>query len=748
MVTVSHRGKDKSHRVNISVVLLNSLCTSVTKKNLPISSFTFISVALLNSLWSSVVKKIFIIPTFFLLSLTLYSQDYDDRNITIIEDLIENIARDTEMELDYTTLLNDLVYYLNNPLNLNTASYEELEKLHFLTDFQILSLQCYISEHGDILSVYELPLVYGFTEELARRIEPFVTVEPAGAAQRELEPGRFLMQTDQQLFIRASGILQKQSGYTAIADSLLQQNPNARYSGNSLKLYTRYAFRYKDRIRAGYTGEKDAGEEFFTGSNRYGFDFNSAYIQISDTRRVKEFIAGDYQVGFGQGLNTWSGLAFEKSPDVVNLRKKSQGISRFTSTNENVFFRGLAATIDLNRFEFTGFVSNKHIDANITETDSLDGGPLAFSSFQTSGIHAIPRQIEDEDAIRETIIGGNLSCNFEHARLGLSVTHYFFNADLIRSDDPYDLFRFHGSKNTNYSLDYYIQLSKLSFFGETGMSNNKGLAVMNGVLIDLTPPVSLSLLQRMYQKDYQALYANAFSENTETTNENGLYMGILTYPFPKWTFSGYIDAFSFPWLKYSNSSPSSGYDWLIQADYHNRDHLNAYIRVRQNNKPVDIRKAEPGIDHSGKKILLRFRFHCDYPVGSAFVFQDRIELSFSKKDNEALLKGYMIYHDILFRPSTFPLSFTFRYAMFDTQGWEPRIYTYEHDVLYAFSIPAFYDRGIRAYLNTKYSVNKNLDIWLKISNTYWPDRETICSGLDEIEGKNKTEVRVQVRVRF
>ena len=723
MVTESHRGREESHSDIDSVVLSNSL-------------------------WFSVTKTIFVIPLLLLLFLPLYSQDYNIKSITVIEDLIEQIATESEEELDYITLLNDLVYYFDHPLNLNTATFEELERLHFLTDFQIRSLHSYVSENGELLSIYELPLVYGFTEEMARRLEPFVTIEPAGAAVREFEPGKFLDITDHQLFIRTSGVLQERLGYTPIADSLLEENPNARYPGSPVKFYTRYAFRYKDRIRAGYTGEKDAGEEFINGTNSHGFDFNSAYLQVNNTGKLEEFIMGDYQVSFGQGVNTWSGLAFDKSPDAVNIRRKSQGISGFTSANENAFFRGLAATININRFALTGFFSNKHIDANISETDSLTEEPLTFSSFQTSGIHALPRQVEDEDAVRETVIGGNLSCRFEHARLGLSVTHYFFNAELLKGDDPYELFYFYGSKNTNYSLDYYIQSARLSLFGEAGMSSNKGVAIMNGALVDLTSAFSLAFIQRLYQEDYQALYANAFAENTRTVNENGFYMGIVTHPFNKWTFAGYIDAFTFPWLRYNTSSPASGYDWLLQADYHTKEGLNGYARYRRDHIPVRIQTTEPGIDGNGYKTLSRFRFHLDYPVAPGIIFTDRLELSFSRKDNEELKTGYLVYHDILFKPSGLPLLFTIRYAMFDTEGWDPRIYTYEHDILYAFSIPAFYDRGIRAYLNARYSVNKHLDIWLKISNTYWPDRETTGSGLDKIDGNNKTEVRMQVRVRI
>lgn len=694
------------------------------------------------------IKIIIFLFSLIFFTLPLFSQDNYTTSITLVEDLIEEIARDSEEEMDYTNLFNDLAYFLENPVNLNTASSEELEKLHFLTDFQILSLRQYIRDNGELLTIYELPLVYGFNDEIARRIEPFVVVIPSAGREIKPETGGFLKHSEHQLFIRTSGVLQKQTGYIDVPDSIIDQNPNARYPGSPVKLYTRYAFQYKDMIRAGYTAEKDAGEEFFKGSNPGGFDFNSAYIQVSNTWKIKNLILGDFMAGFGQGLNTWSGMAFEKSPDVNNLRRKSQGISRYTSTDENAFFRGLAATFDIHRFEITGFISHKKIDANITEIDSLSEEPVSFSSIQTSGIHALPRQIEDENSIRETIFGGNLMYRFDRSRIGFSATHYLFDAEFEKEDDPSDLYSFYGSRNTNYSIDYYLQLSKLSLFGEAGISSNMGFAMVNGVLIDLKPQLTLSLLHRLYQKDYHALYANAFSENTSTSNENGLYLGITAYPFPSWTFTAYVDAFSFPWLRYNNDSPSAGYDYLFQADYHKKNGLNTFMRFQGNLKPVDISGKNSGIDSTINKMLYRLRFHFQYPVLPTISFQDRVEFSFSKTEGESLMKGYLVFHDIIFKPKKFPVSFTFRYAMFDIDDWDSRIYAYEHDVLYSYSIPSFHERGIRTYLNARYSVNKNLDFWLKISNSYYPQEESIGSGLDEIEGKHRTDLRAQVRVRF
>jgi len=694
------------------------------------------------------IKKSILLLCLLHIALKINAQDiYPEGNI-VIEDLIENIARNSEEEPDYTILFNDLTYFLENPLNLNSASVEELEHLHFLTDFQIASLKKYISENGELLTIFELPLVYGFNEDIARLIGPFVTIESAASRQNQTQPSDFLKQSDNELFIRMSKTLQKSEGYADVPDSVMSQDPNKYYMGSPLKLYTRYAFEYKDRIRAGFTGEKDAGEEFFKGSNSYGFDFNSAYLQISNTRKMKELIVGDYEVGFGQGINTWSGLAFEKSPDVLNLRRKSQGISRFTSTDENIFFRGVAATFNFSGLELTGYISSKKVDANIVETDSLSKELLAFSSLQTSGIHALPRQVEDEDAIRETVVGGNINYKFENARIGLSATHYSFNGEFIQGDDPDELFSPSGSKNTNISFDYYTQLSKLSLFGEAGLSTNKGFAVLNGALIDLKPPLTLSILHRYYQKDYQALFANGFSENTVTSNENGLYLGIQAFPFPMWTFSGYIDAFSFPWLRYNTSAPSSGYDWIIQADWHTKNSLNAYLRITGNRKPIDVKGEEPGINSTLSRTLTRVRFHFDYPVGGLLSFQDRLELSFSKTQGESLLKGFLIYHDIIFKPLKVPISVIFRYAMFDTEGWDPRIYAYENDVLYSFSIPAYHDRGIRTYVNVRYTLNKHLDFWFKIADTYYPQEQMIGSGLDEINGKHKTDLRLQARFKF
>jgi len=81
---------------------------------------------------------------------------------SIISDILEDITASSESDVDIDALAEDLLFFLDNPINLNLATYEELSRLIFLSDFQIQSILDYVKTNGQMLTVYELQLVYGF----------------------------------------------------------------------------------------------------------------------------------------------------------------------------------------------------------------------------------------------------------------------------------------------------------------------------------------------------------------------------------------------------------------------------------------------------------------------------------------------------------------------------------------------------------------------------------------------------------
>ena len=89
-----------------------------------------------------------------------------------------------------------------------------------------------------------------------------------------------------------------------------------------------------------------------------------------------------------------------------------------------------------------------------------------------------------------------------------------------------------------------------------------------------------------------------------------------------------------------------------------------------------------------------------------------------------------------------------RLQYFETDGYDSRMYAYENDVLYSFSIPVFYDKGFRYYVNCNYDVTPKLTIWLRWAQTVYKNKTVIGSGLDELAGNKRTEVKVQAEYLF
>ena len=261
---------------------------------------------------------------------------------------------------------------------------------------------------------------------------------------------------------------------------------------------------------------------------------------------LKQLAIGDYQVQIGQGLNFWSGLAFGKSADVINIKKSGQVILPYTSVDENLFMRGGAVTLGIKNFEATGFYSKKKIDANISITDTIKDEVLEVTSFQQTGYHSTPAEIQDKDAIDEMIIGGHFAYKSRGMNLGFTASQSAYSALLNRSLQTYSQFEFSNNKNINIGADYNFIYRNINFFGEFAGSKNGGMAYLNGAVISLDPRLSVSILQRNYERGFQNLFSNALGEGSKNTNEKGWYFGAASSINSKWAVSGYFDVFTFP----------------------------------------------------------------------------------------------------------------------------------------------------------------------------------------------------------
>ena len=664
----------------------------------------------------------------------------------VIEDIVEELANSSDDEdQDYMTIVEDLSFLLDNPLNLNESNIESLERLHFLNDFQIENLLNYIASKGFMKSIFELQLVDGFDMPTIQKMLPFVIVaEPKG--QDKIKFSELFRYGNNKLSAETRFLLQDQKGYQANYDHDSSLTSGPKYPGDRFKSLVRYRFNYKSKLFAGFTAEKDPGEKFEFENDKFGFDYYSFHLQANNLGKVKTVMIGDYQAKFGQGLVFWSGFGLGKSPDALNIRRKGQSIRYYSSTDENRFLRGVATRIKFGRFEATGLFSWKKIDANLTDPDTIAGIEEKITTFLNTGYHRTESELQNRKVIGEGLIGTRLAIGYERFKAGLNFVAYQYSLSVSNSDKPYKLFEITENSNINASIDYTYFAKKFYMFGEAAVSKNGSCAVLNGLVAKVVEPLSFSMLHRYYQKDYQAYYAGAFSENTKVGNEQGLYYGLVFVPIRKLRISAYADNFSFPWLKYGVDAPSGGSEYFIQADYSINRNIQMYFRWRNRSKGSNLPGSSSVFNSIVDECKQNFRYHINYRISPVAGFRSRIELvQFSK--NDANQNGFLIFQDLDIDFRTIPLSVNMRYCLFDAT-YDSRIYAYESDMLYNFSIPSFSGRGSRVFVLLNYRFFKRLDLRVRYSQFVFTDRQVISSGNDEISGNIKSEFKVQMVLRF
>lgn len=671
----------------------------------------------------------------------------DDKAEQVIESLIEEIAAGSDEELDFSTIYDDLHYFLETPLNLNEANKATLERLHFLNDLQIIEILDYRKKNGDFKTIYELQLLESFDEETIKRLLPFISVAPS-KVEDKLTFGRVMRYGRQQVFTRAQFYLQPMKGYN-IPDSVVLENPDkSRYLGNPLKYYVKYKFQYRDRVQWGITAEKDQGEQFFAGEQKYGFDFYSAHLQLNNIWKFKTIVVGDFQAQFGQGLALWTGMTMGKSSYVLTIKKNPRELKKYSSTDENLFLRGAGATMQFGDFRFSAFGSYHKIDANITDVDSIDETDIReISSIQNTGYHRTPGEILDKHAIGQTVFGGNVSYAGNWFKTGITFVNYTFSADLNKDLKPYQLYEFQGNSNFNLGWNYEFQYKKFMLYGETAISQNGGLATLNGLTVPLAPRLSFVTLYRNYSPEYQAYFSGAFAEGAHTYNENGIYFGMEMHPYKGIKISSYLDSYTFPWLKSRLNTPgTSGLEYLTQIDYDPSRSVSMYVKYKREIKPENT-SQDVFIKYPVDIERWSFRYHISFQINRNLTLRNRVEFSSYDKE-DGLEKGFMAYQDINYKNSKLPLTLNFRYAIFDAP-FDARIYAYESDVLYGFSIPAYFYKGFRTYLVAKYNITRKITVWAKYSQFTYSNLNIISKGsLNEIDGNTKSEFKLQFRYKF
>jgi hypothetical protein len=678
------------------------------------------------------MKRLLIITVMFTTSLWAQVPDKGE-----LEMEIESIAEgNEENETDLIQLAENLQLLQSNPVEINFSTTEDLEKIPYLNVFQINNLLQYRKRTGLIYSPYELMAIKGFNQQTIEQILPYLSFSTQKTIPN-LKLKNVWRYSRHDLIMRGTQVLEQRRGFMDSLDN--------GYLGSPQNLYLRYKWSYRNYLSVGLVAQQDAGEPFGGPYQNTGVDFIAGHVALTNYGNLKSLIIGDYQAQFGQGMALWSSLAFGKSAEAIEIKRYAPGFRPYTGSEENRFFRGAAATYRFfNSLDVSAFYSNNKIDANRVVSDST--GTVDFvSSLQTTGLHRTLNELEDKNANTLQALGSNLNYKGNNFSVGATAVNYQLQTALEPGSQLYQKFRFSGTGLTNFSVDANYLFRNLNIFAELAADDQIKAAGSIGLQSNPTDGFYLTVLYRNLDKQYRALFNAPFAESGNY-GEKGTYIGTQWQLSKILLLKSYVDVYRFSWLRFGADAPSRGRDILSQLEFNFSRYFSGYIRLKN-----EVQQSNSDSDDAIRRLVNRekttLRFHMAYSISTQLKMASRVEYAFYNQETQKD-RGFVVFQDLRYLFKTCPLQLTARYAVIDVDSYDARIYAYENDITYAFSIPPYYGRSSRFYLLADYDIAPRVNLQARYAISTYYDRDEISSGNQLIEGNTISEVKLQLRVKF
>ena len=651
---------------------------------------------------------------------------------SVWEEVIEQWVNNQESNsYQLENLIESLDELKENPFPINIATKEQLERFPFLSDQLIENILYYIYKHGPMLSDKELMLVKDMDQQTARCLKLFITFQQPNKEENKPTLKNILKYGKQELSTRVDIPVYTKAGY---------QKENG-YRGYSFYTNLRYSFRYSDKVYWGLTAEKDAGEPFFNRENKKGYDYYSPYLLIKNIGNLKTLALGNYRLNYGYGLVMNTDFSMGKTAMISTLGNKAMGIKKHSSTDEYNYFQGIAGSISItNRLSADAFYSYRTMDGKVDNQ--------FITSIKEDGYHRVVKDFEKKNTFSNQLIGSNLHYNGKSFELGLTSVYNVFNKMLNPTERAYNQFYPRGKDFFNIGVNYKVFWKQFTLLGETAIDKNGKLATMNMLRYSPKGDFQLIFMNRFYDVAYQGIYAKSMGEGSSVQNESGFYIGLETSLLRYFKLMTYGDFFYFPWKKYQlRKNGTHGFDGVIQLSYSPSYELDMFIKYRYKNKHKDI------TPEGGKKTTLPYiqqkgRYQLNYSPINELMLKTTVDVVYNTFQQEKASKGILVGESIGYKFRKLPVQLDASMAWFHTDDYASRISMYEKSLLYTFHVPSFYGKGERYTLNVRYAWKDQLVLQAKYAYTHYRDRETIGSGLEQINGSRKNDLYFQIRLKF
>ena len=613
--------------------------------------------------------------------------------ITLTE--IEHLLEDALAEGQESTLIEDLTRLLENPLDINTASFDALCQVPGIDPVLARKIIDYRA-HNRIRSIDELTHIEGIDEKLVMIVRPFVvTVQPLSRVEERLPTARFRSRivhnlSDHQAVQRGEYLGGEEKIATRIDAAIIRgPRPEGLHMNDGRNL----------TLNVGLLVEKDPGEPNYA-------DFISGYAAMKLQHSGVSLILGDYSVDASQGeVFSSDGIfagGFVARGGENRLRESVRPVLASEMSNQ---WRGVALAWNSNRVNCSLITSFRSRDATIDSSGVV-------VAVRRDGYHRTEDEIAARNQVQETSVGTRVSAEPANGlRVGVSFRRSHYNRELRIYRDG----REQASEFFFGGID--MQVTSGSFLHSLEAARWTGgcqsLAITSKWVAGRTFAATGSLRLRL-EGDSHRPTADNTRWQASRTSEVGIAAKMRVTSSVR--ISALFERFFMARHPSSNLLPGNGHDLLCVGDIALRKGIDLELRYRHKLKPEIELQSRGGvtIQEDGRTAQSHLRVSLTMDMVKGARSRTRIERTEVRRQaGTSVDRGVLMYQECSFDVMEQGL-ICLRCIAFETTAYDARIYEFEEELPGAYQSPALYGKGLRWFCRGELRFGS----WLRVSMKY------------------------------
>lgn len=623
-------------------------------------------------------------------------------DMEVLEDLLYMDESSTLPE----ALTAELPEFRHMPMNLNTASAEELESAGILTPYQVYRLLKYREAFGPLFSIHELAALPGFNASGIKKIEPYVCLSSQVNPERK-KRRQVLILLDLKRRFR-------------------DPETDQHYAGSPLKSSLRIKSKFQSKFSLALSYDKDAGEAFLHGKKP---QFLSGNFSFKGKNLLQHLVLGNFQLC--QGLGLVNGAGFIHRPGNFRISRQSfAGIRPYSSLSENGYEQGMACQLGMKGIQCILWMSFEKFSVSPSALQGYPGTGQWLDYQNGSGLFRTSTELEGRDLGYRAHTGLQLHYRKQGFSMGILGSNQWIGigkkaAKLLEKNPPLSPF-------PNLSLHGNWYGAKLHVFGELAASKSRALAILLGTSCQFNDFIKGGLMIHHYGREFRGTMPSSYSSGSHIRNEQGLAFYLRMENSRNMIIDLTSELFHYLSPRHLTRVPSQAFRLEISLQNPMRSTLQWKVRMVSKywqSTPADANsRIRPLLDSR----MSRIDGQVIYKHEERFRWQSRILLGYCNH-RQVGSTGYAVVQRFSLMREHFRA--TAQLVFFHIEDWANRIYLHEPGFYYSFSFPLYYGCG-----------NKTTVLFTCFPATQVAISVKICGTLNS--GKQSWESGLQIRVKL